>query len=86
MFNQEACRCFFEYTYESWYPECDDGEVFNPLHVPYRSWDKCITLEEYEEIFEHSLGHDCQEGTSDDEGEEDEPTSNTSPALDRVSG
>ena len=34
VFNQEACKGFFEYTFESWYPDCDDDEVFNPLHIP----------------------------------------------------
>ena len=32
------------------------------------------------------MGPDCIEGTSDDEGEEEDPTSNTMPELDRVSG
>ena len=54
--------------------------MFNPLHVPFNSFDICITQAEYDAIFVHDLGADCIADSGD------EPHSEANPEITRVAG
>ena len=72
-FIREACTCFFEFSPEvDFDPKCyGDKPKFNPLHQPYNKDDLCISVEDFDRIFEHGLDRDCleQEAMAEEEAD-----------------
>ena len=67
--NYDACTCFIVWDVNV-NLDCNDYApdiMVNPFSKSKNKAEKyCITEEEYNSIFDHTLGPDCIEGTEDD--------------------
>lgn len=66
VFNADACLCFVNWL-EGYEPDNQcEGSVVNPLSKKPNKAEYCISQDDYESIFTHTLGPDCKAGTADD--------------------
>merc|ERR1712113_944616 len=56
IFEQSACACFVPYQCYIYCPGLDPNR---PINSPLEACN-CISVDDYESIFEHGMGSDCQ--------------------------
>ena len=81
-FNQDACRCFFNFT--DGFNPCNGAwkPRFNPLHVPHNYYDLCISEADYQALFTHDLDENCQAKSTEGSATETTTTTTTTTTTD----